>query len=91
MSYREDTAGSLMVAQYVGGGTGTGCTGGSNDWTCTEVDERDNVGWNTSIAFDPSGTPWVSYTEGGSTNNLTVAQYVGRASRREGNGGSTGW
>jgi len=52
---------TLVVAQYVGGGTGTGCT--SNNWTCTSIENSPgaDLGYNPSIAFDSSGTPWVSY------------------------------
>ena len=60
ISYYDLTAQALAVAQYVGTG-GTGCTG-NTAWTCVRVDDTaNNVGQFTSIVFDSSGNPWVSY------------------------------
>jgi len=74
VSYRDFTADSLKVTKYVGSG-GTGCT--STAWTCTIVDDPANaVGWDTSIAFDPSGNAWVSYSDY-TALALKVAKYVG--------------
>jgi len=74
VSYENEDAGELTVAQYVGSG-GTGCTSGA--WTCTIVHDTGISGVAyTSIAFDPSGNAWVSY-ENQQDNELTVAQYVG--------------
>ncbi|HSE34836.1 MAG TPA: hypothetical protein VLB83_01805, partial [Candidatus Paceibacterota bacterium] len=73
ISYRDTTTADLRVARYVGSG-GTGCADAA--WTCTSVDTTNAPGENTSIAFDQTGTAWVSYNE--TTNgNLRVAKYVG--------------
>lgn len=61
--------GRLRVAKYVTS-SGTGCT--TTAWTCYDIDSG---GQYTSMAFDPSGNPWISYTS--STTTLRVAQYVG--------------
>ena len=74
VSYQDNTAFSLKVAKYVGSG-GTGCT--STAWTCTIVDDSaNNVGYYTSIAFDPSGNAWVSYQDN-TALSLKVTKYVG--------------
>jgi RHS repeat-associated protein len=69
---------SLRVAKYVAQG-GTGCA--SEAWTCTIVDSAGNVGDHLDLAFDPSGTAWISYYDA-SNGNLKVARSV--------NGGGTG-
>ncbi|KKR45426.1 MAG: hypothetical protein UT82_C0029G0012, partial [Parcubacteria group bacterium GW2011_GWB1_40_14] len=56
-------------------------------WNCTTVDNQgNNVGDWTSIAFDASGNPWVSYRDVTATG-LKVANYVGSG----GNCTSTAW
>ena len=76
ISYYDLTAQALAVAQYVGTG-GTGCTGGNTAWTCTRVDDTaNNVGRYTSIVFDTSGNPWVSYYDLSNTS-LKVASKGG--------------
>lgn len=77
ISYYYVTGGDLRVAQFLGGATtGSGCA--VNTWTCTNVDTTNNVGWFTSIAFDASGSAWVSY--GDSTNGAErIARYLGGA------------
>jgi hypothetical protein len=42
-----------------GATTGTGCA--SSAWNCVSVDTTNDVGQYTSIAFDSSGSPWISY------------------------------
>jgi hypothetical protein len=66
----------LAVAQYVGGGAGTGCGGGSADWTCTTVASTNHIGSYPSIAFDIYGAAMIAYRDetGG---DLEFARYVG--------------
>lgn len=73
-SYYDSTATALMVAQYVGSG-GTGCgASGSSAWTCTVVDdETDDVGSQLSLAFSPSGEPYIGYVDFDSSS-LKVAK-----------------
>ena len=73
VSYYDGTNGDLRFARYVGTG-GTGCA--SSAWTCTAVDTANDIGWYTSIAFDPGGIPWVSYYDN-TNGDLRVARYVG--------------
>lgn len=74
VSYYDNTNNDLKVARYVGAGAGTGCA--SSYWTCTAIDTGGNVGGYGSIAFDPSGNPWISYFD--TTNSdLKLAKYVG--------------
>ncbi|MCK4520928.1 hypothetical protein KAT95_03705, partial [Candidatus Parcubacteria bacterium] len=92
VSYRDVTNERLKVAQYVGSGNGTGCGTGSNDWTCTAVDDHatENYDWYTSIAFDPSGNAWVSYYD--TTNlRLKIAKYVGNGNGTGCGIGSSDW
>ncbi|MES2970925.1 MAG: hypothetical protein V4702_01215, partial [Patescibacteria group bacterium] len=91
VSYYDSSATSLMVAKYVGSG-GSGCgASGSTAWTCTTVDnDTDSTGFYTSLAFDPSGTPWVSYFDS-SAFSLMVAKYVGSGGSGCGASGSTAW
>ncbi|MDP3723287.1 MAG: hypothetical protein Q8R91_07315 [Candidatus Omnitrophota bacterium] len=72
VSYVDTTATTLKLAQYVGSG-GTGCTGGTDNtaWTCTVIDDQTLVDF-TSLAFDPTGSPWISY----STSSFKVARYT---------------
>jgi len=70
---------ALWVAQYVGSG-GSGCGGGSSDWSCSKVDDFNSgrdVGKWSSLAFDASGTPWISYMNDIGNKQLYVASYVG--------------
>ncbi len=73
ISYRDVTAQSFKVAQYVGSG-GTGCT--SAAWTCGVVDDpaSENIA-ETVIKFSPSGTAWVAY-HNNTVGALKVAKYV---------------
>lgn len=74
VSFVNSTDGSLRAAYYVGGGNGTGCTGGNTDWTCMTVHSGGAVSNNyTSIAFKPNGNAIISY----SPVNTWVAEYVG--------------
>ncbi|MFO7572476.1 MAG: IPT/TIG domain-containing protein [Gaiellaceae bacterium] len=60
----------LVVARHVGAG-GTGCGGGSPEWSCTPVAKTGNVGLDTGIAFDGSGRAWVHYWN---SQNLNLAR-----------------
>lgn len=71
ISYNDSTNTRMRIAQYVGSG-GSGCA--STQWTCSQVDDG---GSNfTSMAFNTSGQPYVSYYDDTNTA-LKVAQYVG--------------
>jgi hypothetical protein len=76
VSYRDNTAGTLKVARYVGAG-GTGCA--VTSWTCTTVESGNSNGAGSSIAFDPDGNAWVSFfsTGGVPSDQLQIARYVG--------------
>ncbi|MDO8269232.1 MAG: hypothetical protein Q7T54_01010 [Candidatus Levybacteria bacterium] len=77
IAYSDSSAAGLKVAQYVGSG-GSGCGSGSAEWTCITVDDHatDNIGQYTSLAFDSSGNPWISYFNN-TTFAVVVANYVG--------------
>lgn len=62
VSYNFSDTEDIRVARYVTSG-GTGCA--SSAWTCVTVDSANDVGRNggTSIAFDHTGTPWLSYMD----------------------------
>jgi hypothetical protein len=64
-------AAKLVVATHVGSG-GTGCGDGSPEWTCLSVATTGNVGLDTGIAFDASGSPWVHYWD---AQNLNLARF----------------
>ncbi len=91
ISYYDTTAGSLMVAKYVGSG-GTGCgASGSAAWTCTVVDnDTDDTGYYSSIAMDQGGLPWISYYDS-TAQRLMVAKYVGSGGTGCGVSGSAAW
>ena len=75
VSYLSGTDTALKVANYVG--SGGNCT--SAAWNCTIVDTMGTDifdGWYASIAFDPSGNPWVSYYSK-TDSGVKVANYVG--------------
>jgi hypothetical protein len=69
ISYYDQANDTLKAAHYVGSG-GSGCA--SSAWNCDVIDP--SGGTSTSIALDPSGTPWISYAF---SNGLAVAKYVG--------------
>lgn len=62
-------AAKLVVAMHVGTG-GTGC-GGSPEWTCLPVASTGNVGLDTGIGFDSTGSAWVHYWN---SQNLNLAR-----------------
>jgi hypothetical protein len=76
VAYAESATGKLIVANYVGVG-GTGCTGGSTTWTCTEVYTATFI-YAATLAFSAAGTPWIAYYDG-TTLDLRMARYVGTA------------
>lgn len=74
ISYKDWDGADLKIARYVGTG-GSGC-GGNAAWNCSTMDSSNDVGEFATIATDPSGRPWVAYSD--ETNlNLRVARYVG--------------
>ncbi|OHA46259.1 MAG: hypothetical protein A2828_00790 [Candidatus Terrybacteria bacterium RIFCSPHIGHO2_01_FULL_43_35] len=78
VGYRDTVSALIKVANYVGGTGGTGCT--STAWNCTTVDDLanvPNVNDLVSIAFDPSGAAWMSYSNPTAPGSLKVANYVG--------------
>ena len=72
ISYYDIMNGGLVVARHVGSG-GTGCA--SAAWACGTVDTSSNVGSYTSLAFDATGNPWISYRDNANAV-LKVARYV---------------
>ncbi|MDQ3064932.1 MAG: hypothetical protein M3Q36_01545, partial [bacterium] len=93
ISYYDTTATSLMVAQYDGDAVASGCgASGSSAWTCTTVDnDTDGTGSDSSIAFNPSGIPYISYHDISATS-LMVAYYDGDAVASGcGASGSSAW
>jgi hypothetical protein len=63
-------AAKVVVATHVGTG-GTGCGGGSPEWMCVPVAKTGNVGLDTGIAFDTTGSAWVHYWN---NQNLNLAR-----------------
>lgn len=85
ISYHDGTNTAVKVAAFVGAG-GTGCA--VTTWTCSTVDTLGTNaadGQYTSIAFDNTGKPWISYFDGANTA-VKVANYVGT-----GGGCATAW
>ncbi len=70
VSYHDSTSTQLKYARYVG--SGGGCT--SSAWDCSVIDNSGVTGADTGLAFDHSGTPWVSYYEAGGTDSLYIAK-----------------
>jgi len=66
----------VRVIHYVGNGAGD-CAFDA-DWVCETIDTGSSIGFGTSaaLAFDASGTPWLSYHDADATA-LKVAHYVG--------------
>jgi hypothetical protein len=63
ISYWDTTNDDAMVAEFVGSG-GTGCDGGSTEWTCQLVNNDTNGGdLRTTIAIAGDGTPWVGFSD----------------------------
>lgn len=92
VSFYDSTATALTVAQYVGGGNGSGCgTAQLLNWVCTTVDnDTDNTGQYSSIAFNSSGVPTVVYNDATATS-LMQAVYVGTGGTGCGASGSSAW
>lgn len=75
LAYRRYQDDQVRVARYVGSG-GSGCSSGGTrlvEWTCTVIAN----GTHTSIAVDPAGIPWVTWSDTGSPVDLHVARFVG--------------
>jgi len=45
------------------------------DWGCAEVHDTPSLSVGHSLAFDPSGTPWLLFTE--DNNSIWISRYVG--------------
>ncbi|MBA2278953.1 hypothetical protein H0V99_00740 [Candidatus Saccharibacteria bacterium] len=79
VSYQDNSQGDLRFAYYLGGATtGTGCA--VNTWSCQSIDTANSVGRYTSIAFDSSGNPWISYVDGSPNFKTRIARYHGGTS-----------
>lgn len=74
IAYWDGTNLDMQAARYVGSGGNCDNTGGSDAWQCMVVDSTSDVGEYTSIAFDHSGSPWVSYYDNAANDNLKVAK-----------------
>ncbi len=75
IAYNDDGSNNdLWTARYVGGSAGTGCTSGSNNWTCASINTTGSQGHYPSIAFDRNGKATISYQEYTSNTNLRFAQ-----------------
>ncbi len=75
IAYYADVLNDLVIAEYVGGGTGSGCT--DSNWTCTTLDDTTNdVGEEASIAIDSEGNPWIVHRDA-SNDRLRLARKVG--------------
>ena len=90
---------SLWVVEYVGsGGNCDDNNGGSDAWNCTLLAEHsggvasEEIGMaRTGLAFDQSGTPWVSFTDDLDDDTI-VATRVGSGGNCDDNyGGSDAW
>ena len=87
LAYERGT--DLYVAEYVGGGSGTGCA--DSNWTCTAVWVTGTPGGDISMAFGPDGNPWVAHVDDGS-DDLLVSRYVGSGGNCDGSyAGSDAW
>jgi len=90
ISYYDPDDLNLNIAQYVGSGGNCDDSGGSDAWNCEIIDGTGSLGQHTSIAFDPSGSPWISY-RASTGNDLKVANYVGSGGNCDDSGGSDAW
>jgi hypothetical protein len=82
VSYRDVTSTNLKVATNYNHPDMAPCT--ATGWDCTTIaDVTFVVDWETSIAIDPAGNPWISFYNYTNTD-LLVARYVG-------SGGSCAW
>ncbi len=63
---------TVKAYQYVGDGTGTGCSSGSTAWNCTFVENltASSQANGPDIAFDRSGTPWITYGSDGADTEI---------------------
>ncbi len=87
VAFRDNTAGTLRVAQEVSASGSCLSTGGTALWNCSAIDNG-STGQYTSIAFSKSDVPWIAYYD--NTNfRLRMAQYVGL--NGTGCGLSTAW
>jgi len=75
--YHSASGGILKYAQYVGGGTGSGCA--SSDWTCTTIAAAGGIAASTSIALDFSDNPQISFYDS-ANGHLYYAKFVGGGS-----------
>ena len=77
ISYNDGNNLYLRFAEYVGGGTGSGCTGNTN-WNCTTVDGTELTGQYTSMALNAANKPVITYySHSASSANRRYAEYVG--------------
>jgi hypothetical protein len=75
VSYRNATAGSLKIATNSAKSGLAACTAAG--WYCTTVDSTAaDLGYETSVTFDPSGNPWIAYDDTTNTS-VKVANFVG--------------
>jgi hypothetical protein len=80
---------SSSVAAAASGGCGA--NGANSSYTCSIIDnDTDSTGLYSSLAIDPSGTPWVSYKDSTATS-LMVAKYVGSGGSGCGASASGAW
>jgi hypothetical protein len=68
ISYYDVTEANLKLATYVGSGGNCDDTGGSDAWQCAAIDATNDVGDNSSLAVDSSGSLWISYYDTTNTN-----------------------
>jgi hypothetical protein len=72
IAYAYTTGGDLRFAEYTGSGSESSCAGGSSNWDCTDIETTADVGDYASLAFDGTGTAWISYRDDDS-NSLRIA------------------
>lgn len=88
MAHLDASNNDIQIAEYVGGGSGTGCD--SADWTCYKIAVT-NAYEHIALNIDSSGTPWVAFSDS-TVDDLIVAEFVSSGGDCDTtHGGSDAW
>mgnify|MGYP005838043215 CR=1 FL=1 len=69
------TGGDLFLAEYVGGGLGSGCD--SSNWTCTAIESTDTLTGNPDITFNSSNQEVVIFGNSTDTDVIYAVRTAG--------------